>query len=417
MKRVINNDLVNWAGVGEFKEDAASLEEKIKSLEQENNKLTLALAEVGVSLGQAAVETDQFAGKAGTAAESAKAQEEALADLREQIQGNSTLVGELTGVLNDLTKGQSMNAAAATDLILKYPELAAQIYKTADGWAFEKDAIEELRQKKITKARTDLESERASTFNTKVEADKRLEAYHIEAEAIKNLAQLKAALFNGVMAKSSLEVETRQKELNNMTGVKSFMNAPFQNQLNQEKQNMKELEDIYSEYEKDNKAYDHRINVLTNLYKDRRFGVSDSSGKKDKKKGKSDAEKAAEKASKEAAEARKDSYSDDMDNFKYIAERNEWSIVQQIAGYKRLGQRHKQYLIEDKDAMKQWSRDVQKLNDSRFQEDVENLERRTERMRQANKQEIEMVKTSLDFYKKEQSKSYLLTANRREIQK
>ncbi|WP_231118712.1 phage tail tape measure protein [Paenibacillus polymyxa] len=372
VKRVINNDLVNWAGVGEFKEDAASLEEKIKSLEQENNKLTLSLTEVGVALGQATVETDQFAGKAGTAAESAKAQEEALADLREQIQGNSTLVGELTGVLNDLTKGQSINAAAATDLILKYPELAAQIYKTADGWAFEKDAIEELRQKKITKARTDLESERASTFNTKVEADKRLEAYNIEAEAIKNLAQLKAAL-NGVMARSSLEVETRQKELNNMTGVKSFLNAPFQNQLNVDKKkldNKKELDEIYSEYEKDTKEYDHRINVLTNLYKDRRFGVSDSSGKKDKKKGKSDAEKSAEKAAKEAAEARKDSYSDDMDNFKYIAERNEWSIDQQVAGYKRLAQRHKQYLIEDKDAMKQWSRDVQKLNDSRFQEDV-----------------------------------------------
>lgn len=106
-----------------------------------------------------------------------------------------------------------------------------------------------------------------------------------------------------------------------------------------------------------------------------------------------------------------------MDNFKYIAERNEWSIDQQVAGYKRLAQRHKQYLIEDKDAMKQWSRDVQKLNDSRYQEDVENLERRSERMRQANKQEIEIVKTSLDFYKKEQNKNYLLPANRREIAK
>ncbi|MDY8095875.1 transglycosylase [Paenibacillus polymyxa] len=417
----LNERIEKRMGTLRKEEQVKDAKEAVHALITENHKLAESLAETNVQLTQIAVDGfDQFSGNAGTAAESAKAQEEALADLREQIQGNSTLVGELTGVLNDLTKGQSMNAAAATDLILKYPELAAQIYKTADGWAFEKDAIEELRQKKITKARTDLESERASTFNTKVEADKRLEAYNIEAEAIKNLAQLKAAL-NGVMAKSSLEVETRQKELNNMTGVKSFMNAPFQNQLNQEKQKMeknkKELNGIYSEYEKDNKAYDHRINVLTNLYKDRRFGVSDSSGKKEKKKGKSDAEKSAEKAAKEASEARKDSYSDDMDNFKYIAERNEWSIDQQIAGYKRLAQRHKQYLLEDKDAMKQWSRDVQKLNDSRFQEDVENLERRSERMRQANKQEIEMVKTSLDFYKKEQSKSYLLPANRREIQK
>ncbi|WP_342428550.1 hypothetical protein [Paenibacillus sp. FSL L8-0158] len=285
VKRVINNDLVNWAGVGEFKEDAASLEEKIKSLEQENNKLTLALAEVGVSLGQAAVETDQFAGKAGTAAENAKAQEEVLADLRERIQGYGSALSELNNTLDNLINKQSLNASSATDLILKYPELAAAIYKTSDGWAFEGAAIEKLRQDKIAKARTDLESERASTFNTKVESDKRLQAYNIEAEAIKNLAQLKAAL-NGVMAKSSLEVATRQKELDSMTGPKLFLNAPFQNQLHQDKQKMeqnkKELDGIYSEYEKDTKEYDHRINVLTNLYKDRRLGVGDSSGKEKK---------------------------------------------------------------------------------------------------------------------------------------
>lgn len=420
IEAVLNERIEKRMGTMNKESQVKDAKEEVHALVTENHKLAESLAETNVQLTQIAVDGfDQFAGKAGTAAESAKAQEEALADLREQIQGNSTLVSELTGVLNDLTKGQSMNAAAATDLILKYPELAAQIYKTSEGWAFEKSAIEKLWKEKVKKARADLESERASTFNTKVSTDERLKAYNIEAEAIKNLAQLKAAL-NGVMARSSLEVETRQKELNNMTGVKSFLNAPFQNQLNVDKKkldNKKELDEIYSEYEKDTKEYDHRINVLTNLYKERRFGVSDSSGKKDKKKGKSDAEKSAEKAAKEAAEARKDSYSDDMDNFKYIAERNEWSIDQQVAGYKRLAQRHKQYLLEDKDAMKQWSRDVQKLNDSRYQEDVENLERRSERMRQANKQEIEIVKTSLDFYKKEQNKNYLLPANRREIAK
>ncbi|WP_315985819.1 phage tail tape measure protein [Paenibacillus polymyxa] len=420
VKNIIANPIGNFLGTGEFKEDAAKLEEKIKSLEQENNKLTLALTEVGVSLGQAAVETDQFAGKAGTAAESVKAQEEALADLREQIQGNGTAVSEMNNILNDLTKGQSMNAAAAADLILKYPQLAAEIYKTSDGWKFEKDAVEVLRKAKIQKAIDDLKSEKASAFNTKVSTDERLKAYSIEAEAIRNLAQLKAAL-NGVMAQSSLEVAKRQTELNSMTGIRSVLNAPFKNQLDVDKKkldNKKKLDEIYTEYENQAKSFDTRINALSKLYKDPKFGVSDSSSKEKKgRKGKSDAEKSAEKAAKEAADARKDSYSDDMDNFKYIAERNEWSIDQQVSGYKRLAQRHKQYLIEDKDAMKQWSRDVQKLNDSRFQEDVENLERRTERMRQANKQEIEMVKTSLDFYKKEQSKSYLLPANRREIQK
>ncbi|QNR65014.1 phage tail tape measure protein [Paenibacillus peoriae] len=415
VKRVINNDLVNWAGVGEFKEDAASLEEKIKSLEQENNKLTLSITEVGVALGQTAVETDQFAGKAGTAAESVRAQEEALADLREQIEGNAKSVSDMNTLLSELTSGQSLNASEVADLILKYPDLEAKIYKTADGWKFETEVVEKARQAKVDKAISDINAEKTSTFNTKIASDERLKIYGIEAQAIKDLAQLKANL-NGVMVRSSLEAVKVQKELNNMTGVKSFLNTPFQNQLNTDKEKIK----IYDEYEKEMHAYDQKINALTKLYKDPKFGVG-SSSKKEKgsgrKKGKSDAEKAAEKAAKEASEARKDAYSDDLDNFKYIAERNEWSVDQQIAGYKRLAQRHNQYLSEDKDAMKQWSRDVQKLNDSRFQEDVENLERRTERMRQANKQEIEMVKTSLDFYKKEQNKNYLLPANRREIAK
>ncbi|MCC3380690.1 transglycosylase [Paenibacillus farraposensis] len=398
--------------------------EKVEKLNQENNKLTLSITEVGVALGQATVEADQFAGKAETATESVKSQEEALADLREQIQGNGKAISEMNTVLNDLANKQSMNAEAAAELILKYPQLASEIYKTSEGWAFEKNALEVVRKAKIQKAIDDLKSEKASSLSTKLESDDRIAVYIKEAGAIKSLAELKARL-NGVMAQSSLEVFNKQKELNNMTGVKSFLNAPFQNQLNQDKNNMeqskKDIGEIYSGYEKDMKQYDTQINALTKLYNDPKFGVSSSGSKKSKgsggKKGKSDAERAAEKAAKDASAARKDSYDNDLDNFKYIAERNEWSINQQIAGYKRLAQRHKQYLSEDKDATKQWSRDVQKLNDSRFQEDVENLERRTERMRQANKQEIEMVKTSLDFYKKEQNKNYLPPANRREIAK
>ncbi|WP_025683748.1 phage tail tape measure protein [Paenibacillus maysiensis] len=410
VKKIIANPIGDFLGTGEFKEDAAKLEEKIKSLEQENNKLTLSITEVGVSLGQAAVETDQFAGKAGTAAESAKAQEEAFADLREQIQGNGTAVSEMNNILSDLTKGQSMNAAAATDLILKYPQLATEIYKTSDGWKFEKDAIEVLRKAKIQKAIDDLKSEKASTLNSKLAVEQRLKAYGIEAQAIKSLADLKAKL-NGTKTISGASLQS--------TDDLKYFRKEWQQAGIEQAAKEKAADSIYSEYEKEMQSYDNKIKALSALYKDPKFGISDSGSKKEKKgkKGKNDAEKAAEKAAKEAATARKDSYDDQLDNMKYIAERQEWSIDQQVAGYKRLGQRHKQYLTEDKDAMKQWSRDVQKLNDSRYQEDVEKLERRTERMRQANKQEIEMVKTSLDFYKKEQNKNYLLPANRREIAK
>lgn len=389
------------------------LEEKVNGLEKENRELAASAAEVAVQLGQAAIETDQFAGKAGTAAEGTKAQEVALADLREQIEGNSKSVSEINNLLSDLSKGQSLNADAATALILKYPELTSAIYKTADGWKFETDAVEILRKAKVQKAIDDLKSEKESAFITKVQTDERLKAYDIEAQAIRSLADLKARL-NGVVARSPQEVADMQSNLNSMTGIRGILKAPFQMQLDSDKtkvDNKKEIEDIYSEYAKEMKVYDDKIKALGNLYTDKNFGVSSDSGKKNK--GKSDADKAAEKA----AAARKEAYSEDLENFRYIAERSEWTIDQQIDGYKRLGQRHKQYLLEDKDGMKQYVRDVQKLNDTRYQEDVENLERRTERMRQANKQEIEMVKASLDFYTKEQEKSYLRPAQQREVQK
>ncbi|WP_196767482.1 hypothetical protein, partial [Paenibacillus polymyxa] len=119
----------------------------------------------------------------------------------------------------------------------------------------------------------------------KLESDDRIAVYIKEAGAIKSLAELKARL-NGVMAQSSLDVFNKQKELNNMTGVKSFLSAPFQNQLNQDKKNMeqskKDIGEIYSGYEKDMKQYDIQINALTKLYNDPKFGVSSSGSKKSK---------------------------------------------------------------------------------------------------------------------------------------
>ncbi|MFB5761101.1 transglycosylase [Paenibacillus medicaginis] len=385
-------------------------QDRIAELEKENRELAASAADVAVQLGQVAVDAlDQFAGKTGTAAESAKAQEEALADLREQIEGNGTAVSEMNNLLNDLANGQSLNADAATELILKYPQLATEIYKTADGWKFEKDAVEVLRKAKIQKAIDDLKSEKASTFNSKLAVEERLKAYNIEASAIRSLADLKAKL-NGAKTIS-------EASLSRPDDLKYFKNEWQQAGVEQATKE-KAADAIYSEYEKEMQSYDNKIKALGALYKDPKFGVSDSGSKGSSgKKGKSDAERAAEKAAKDAEAARKDNYDNELDNFKYIAERNEWSIDQQIAGYKRLAQRHKQYLSEDKDALKQWGRDVQKLNDSRYQEDVEMLERKTERMRQANKQEIEIVKSSLDFYMKEQTKSNLLPANKREIQK
>ncbi|WP_231575420.1 transglycosylase [Paenibacillus sp. FSL P4-0081] len=388
-----------------------ALEDKIASLTVKNNELNASSADLGVQMSSLILQEDQFAGKAGTASESASDQAEVLADLREQIDGNGSAISEMNTLLKEMTGEQSMNASAAAELILKYPQLATEIYKTADGWKFEKDAVEVLRKAKVQKAIDDLKSEKASTFNTRLATDERLKAYGIEAEAIKSLADLKAAM-NGVTSTTL----TTGDDLKYFKPSFRDQGGALDEKAKQEAAAKSELDKIYDSYAKEQIDYQNKINALSGLYKDPNFGVSADSDKKSKS-GKSDAEKDAETAAKEAATARKEAYSEDLDNFKYIAERQNWTIDQQAAGYERLKKRHAAYLAEDKDAMKQWSRDVVALSDARYTEDVANLEKKTERMRQANLQEVEMVKASLDFYTKEAKKTYLTAEQKAEADK
>lgn len=366
-----------------------------------NSRLATAAADSADSM-------ESFADSAAIAgAETEEVSDEVKALIKAQeewastVKGNSQTVSELNNVLYELADGQSLNASNATDLINKYPELASAIYKTADGWAFETDAVNNLRKMKIQKAIDDLNSEKASAFNTKVATDERLGAYKIEADAIKSLAQLKAQL-NGSKAITGSDVTTTGDDL-------KYFKSQFKNAGIAQAAKESEIQAIIDDYDAAAKVYDDKIAALGSMYEDPKFGVTPAK----EKSGASEADKAA----KAAADARKEAYAEDLDNFKYIAERQNWTIDQQAAGYERLKKRHAAYLYEDKDAMKQWSRDVVALSDARYTEDVANLEKKTERMRQANLQEVEMVKDSLDFYTKEAKKTYLTAEQKAEADK
>ncbi len=386
---------------------------KVEDLTTANHKLEESLATTNTQLGQLAVDgIDQLSGKAGVSSEAIADLETALSTLRDEIDGNGSSISELNSLLKELSGEQSLNASNAAELILKYPQLATEIYKTADGWKFEKDAVEVLRKAKIQKAIDDLKSEQTSAFNTRLATEERLAAYGIEASAIKSLADLKSKV-TGSKVISSDNVTTTGDD-----------NKYFKQQLRAEgiAQAAKEgaLQSIYADYDNEAKGYDDKIKALSALYKDPNFGVSadkDKSGKGAEDKAADKAAKEAEEAAKKVADARKEAYSTDLDNFRYVAERQNWSIDQQAAGYEKLKKRHSVYLAEDKDAMTQWSREVVALSDARYDEDVAKLDKKTERMRQANLQEVEMVKASLDFYTKEQNKSYLTTEQKAEAQK
>lgn len=261
----------------------SSYTDKVKDLEMENHKLESSLADVRVQAGQLAVdEIDQLAGSSGKLSEANDRLGETFENLQEQIQGNTTTISELNQLLYELSEGQSLNAENAADLILKYPQLADAIYKTADGWKFEKDAVDVLRKAKIQKAIDELEAEKNSAFNVKLATDERLKAYGIEAEAIKSLADLKAKL-NGTSTQN--DVTSTGEDL-------KYFKPQFREEGKKvmaekeaaEKAAKDEIDAIYADYEAEMQTYDDKIKALTGLYQDKWFGVSKSSGKSGKEK-------------------------------------------------------------------------------------------------------------------------------------
>lgn len=263
-------------------EKLATLDEKIKSsqnsidvLSGKTSEATTSSDLLGASFGEMGEELD-------VADDSANGLDDTLSKLQAQIKNNGSAISELNTLSVDLSKSQSMNAADAADLILKYPELADNIYKTADGWAFEKDAVELLRKEKIQKAIDDLKSEQSSLMSTKLATTERLNAYGIEMKGIRDLAEYKAKM-NGVGERKKA-LEDFADSPNSpyfKTGIdpNAYLKEQAKKLASEEGANLKDIEAIYDEYFN----YQNKIDSLSNLYDDPNYGVSKD--KKDKSSG------------------------------------------------------------------------------------------------------------------------------------
>ncbi|MEC0241978.1 transglycosylase [Paenibacillus dokdonensis] len=257
--------------------DAEKLRLKTEELSRENNELVKSISDVDVQYAQLTLAMgDALDASSGKAVQSTKDLEEELSYLREEIGKNGSAITDTNQLLEQLSKGQSLNAANAAELILKYPELTDKIHKTADGWAFEKDAVELLRKAKIQKAIDDLKSEEASAFNTKMATDDRLKMYGIEMQAIKNLAELKAKL-NGSAIGDYADTNLDTLSTNPVTR-KNSLEAIKKNEM---------ISTIVSDYENQQKEYENKIKSLSALYKDPKYGADSSGSKKASKSGSS----------------------------------------------------------------------------------------------------------------------------------
>ncbi|HIW32621.1 MAG TPA: phage tail tape measure protein, partial [Candidatus Paenibacillus intestinavium] len=181
----------------ELSEKLAGLDEKIKNSEQSLNSLN----------GVTSTSTDEMTNLASGLEDGETAADDfsdSMKEIQKEIEDASTAISELVGIQGDLAKGQSLNASEAADLINKYPELTSHIYKTAEGWSFEEGAVEALRKAKVQMAIDALQAERDSAASTLQGTQERMNAYGIEMQGIRDLAELKSKLLSAQSNKAEM---------------------------------------------------------------------------------------------------------------------------------------------------------------------------------------------------------------------
>ncbi|WP_342570353.1 NlpC/P60 family protein [Paenibacillus sp. FSL R5-0749] len=296
----VNKSIESFGSSVNRTEQLKSFENDLASLEAKNRELQASLCDVDVQMGQMTLEAldaqkemDSLAGLNGKVSETIEELTENLIKqteaLRESVQTSISSVSELNQVAETLADGQSLSASAVADLILKYPELASQIRKTTDGWIFEGQVLEKLRQAKIKKALDDLRAERDATRFVALESLKRIQFYGKEFEAITTFAEAKQKI-----ADIESDIAEQQKKnaanppFSNLTSslpagladaLKSqseMLNKMSNDQLAGKKQRVQELNDIIKQYAGQLQLSNDQIKAMTELLEDDTYGVEDN---------------------------------------------------------------------------------------------------------------------------------------------
>lgn len=140
---------------------------------------------------------------------------DALEELGNQSSTAKSELSELSQIQNQLNEGQSLSTETILNLIDKYPELAAAIKSTKDGYTVEADAIKALMKLRIENIKQ-IQAEKVATLEKqKAEADA---SYNAQINAIKETqakieAQKTLELFN--LAKKEKKTDAFGTEISN----------------------------------------------------------------------------------------------------------------------------------------------------------------------------------------------------------
>lgn len=283
-------NIFSFKSVDESSNELENLQNKLDSLETKNRELEASISDANVQMQQMTVEsveaqkeTDALAGINGKASDTIEELTEKLVEqtkaLRESVQASISSVSELNQVADTLSKGQSLSASSVADLILKYPELASQIRKTTDGWIFEGQILEKLRQAKIKKAIDDLKAERDSTRSVAMESLKRIQFYGQEFESISTFAEAREKI-KDIEKEITEEQKKNASELNSTQlmnqGIANFLQQKANEQLEAKKQKLNELNEVVKKYAGQLQLSNEQIEAMTKLLEDDTYGVEDN---------------------------------------------------------------------------------------------------------------------------------------------
>lgn len=175
--------------------DKTGYEQQLESLKNE----MIATADAQGRLADFQPYINELFSRAATTASNAADGVDSYSDnAKDAAQETKELLSELSNlnqVISDLNQGNNLTASQVYDLIDKYPKLANHIIKVGDSYKFEASALEELRIQKIKEQEAALDAEVEKTKAVISETYKRLEAYGIEIDAIKDMETAKAAYY------------------------------------------------------------------------------------------------------------------------------------------------------------------------------------------------------------------------------
>ena len=136
-------------------------------------------------------------------------EDKTLMEVYNQINNAIKGIGLLTDAIDRENQGLSMTEEQMNALIAIYPELQGKIEVTSEGYRIQRDVLEELKNKSVEAANTQIDSERGKTETVINQTNARIEAIRKEIIAVQALALARANMAGDMvgMAASSFGLQ------------------------------------------------------------------------------------------------------------------------------------------------------------------------------------------------------------------